>query len=448
MKKRAIIGLMVLTAILIGIVPSNGMHRAPPGASIVQITSPTNGATVSGTVTIELSKSADIYIDEVKVASGVSSYNWDTTAYADGSHVIQAQGSRGYDADQISVTVNNGGSTPEDNPPVVLIESPASGATVSDTVSIQVSVTDEDSLTADIYIDGSYVISANSYSWDTTAYADGVYSIYAEATDSASQTGSDEISVTVDNSGSGEEPPSGGDGIVNKYAVIVGISDYEAISDLSYCDEDANDMYAHFNSLGYEVEVYGDHTNSYTHYTGLATEANVKSAVANMINKADEDDIIVFITSGHGGAYTNGPPHSRYQYLCMWDTNSGEDGEDGIITDTEFQNMFASIVSRTFIFIDHCYAGGMNEVMNVANSHLIYMATTCTDNGYGYDYPSAENGAWTHYFLEVAWQQYYGGSATVSMEDVFAYAHSVYPYGGGDEPQQFDGNTGSYFYVV
>ncbi|MBN1329937.1 MAG: hypothetical protein JXA54_10735, partial [Candidatus Heimdallarchaeota archaeon] len=37
-----------------------------------------------------------------------------------------------------------------------------------------------------------------------------------------------------------------GDGVVNRYAVIVGISDYKAISDLSYCDEDANDW---FNQL-------------------------------------------------------------------------------------------------------------------------------------------------------------------------------------------------------
>ena len=42
-------------------------------------------------------------------------------------------------------------------------------------------VEDEDSLVADIYIDGTFVITSNSYNWDTTGYTDGAYDIYAEA---------------------------------------------------------------------------------------------------------------------------------------------------------------------------------------------------------------------------------------------------------------------------
>ncbi|MHA1303372.1 MAG: Ig-like domain-containing protein [Candidatus Heimdallarchaeaceae archaeon] len=448
MKKNRItlISAVLIVTFCLSIVPAVTNAAVPRVAPQItmKILSPNDGDVVSGVITIELSESGDVYIDGFLMATEVTSYTWDTTTVANGDHTIKAQGyGHPRNFDEITVTVNNGGGS--DNPPVVTITDPADGATVKGTVTITVSITDDidDNLVADIYIDGTFVISANSYSWDTTAYSDGAHTIYAETTDSGSNTGSDQVGVTVDNSGS-----SGGDGIVNKWAVIVGISDYKAISDLSYCDEDATDWYYQLNSLGYSIEVYGDgHTSDYPIYTGIATEANVKAAILNMISKADEDDIIAYISSGHGGADRVGPPSSRHQYLCMWDCASGEDGEDGYIYDTEFEQLFANIICKTFIFLDHCYSGGMDEVMNAANSHLIYMTTTCTDNGYGYDDSTHQNGAWTYYFLDYSWQTHFGGSASVSMEDIYAYAHAAYPYGAGDEPQEFDGDAGSLFYL-
>ncbi|MHA1221573.1 MAG: caspase family protein [Candidatus Heimdallarchaeota archaeon] len=226
-----------------------------------------------------------------------------------------------------------------------------------------------------------------------------------------------------------------GDGIVDKYAVIVGISDYKAISDLSYCDEDAT---------GYTCTVLGDNTNSYPQFDGLATEANVYAALAYYLALADDDDIVVFATSGHGGA-TRG--RVRNSFLCMWDCGAGEEGYDGYIFDYEMAPVFKDAVCNWFIFLDHCNAGGMNEVMGNANSANGYMAVTCTDRGYGYDYPPGLNGAWTYFFLEVAWQGHFDGSFTVSMEDIFDYAVSIYPYTRKDLPQEFDGNAAVSFYL-
>jgi hypothetical protein len=175
----------------------------------VTITDPANGATVSGTVSITVDSNDNpskvaIIIDGTTVAYGLT-YSWDTTAYADGSHTIEAS-ARG-NTDIITVTVDNGGTPPEDYPPSVTITNPAGGSTVSGAVTIMVTVSDEDTLTPDIYIDGSYVATSSAYEWDTTAYADGSHTIYAEATDSIGQTGSDEISVTVDNT---QDPPPQG----------------------------------------------------------------------------------------------------------------------------------------------------------------------------------------------------------------------------------------------
>jgi subtilisin len=160
------------------------------------ITNPSDGETVTGTVTITVSalRRPYIYIDGVEVAKGTS-YNWDTTGYSNGLHDIEAV-IRGA-SDLITVNVDNG---VVDDPPIVTIVSPSDGSTVSGTTTIMVSVTDEEVLIPDIYIDGVFIITASSYDWDTTTYSDGLHTIYAEATDSASQTGTDEISVTVDNS--------------------------------------------------------------------------------------------------------------------------------------------------------------------------------------------------------------------------------------------------------
>ena len=250
------------------------------------------------------------------------------------------------------------------------------------------------------------------------------------------------VTVTPESGGGG-----GGDGVVTKWAVIVGISDYEVISDLSYCDEDATDWYNHLSgTMNFDnIWVYGDtHSANYPKYDGLATEYNVKQALQNMVSQADADDIIAFISSGHGSGDGYGS-----SFLCMWDCNSGESGEDGKLYDTELAAILDDAVAdRIFVFLDHCYSGGFgDDLMGMPNSAHVYLTTTCTENGYGYDDPTHQNGAWTYYFLEYSWINHYGGDPNVSMEDVFSYAHANYPYGGGDEPQEFDGDTANPFYL-
>ena len=327
--------------------------------------------------------------------------------------------------------------------PTVSIDAPANGETVSGVVTILVSAKDKEdgNLIADIYIDGVFVIHANQYDWDTTAYADGSHTIEAIATDSKGKTGSDTISVTVANNSS-PPPPTG----VEHWAVIVGISDYKAINDLSYCDEDATDWYNYLNEIGYEhIVVLGDgHNNNYPKYDGLATEHNVKQALQNMVASADSDDVIAFISSGHGSGDGRGS-----SFLCMWDENAGENGEDGSLYDTELASILDNAVAANiFVFLDHCYSGGFgDDLMNMPNSDHVYLTTTCTQRGYGYDDSEHQNGMWTYYFLEYTLIGHFNGDVTIPMEDVFDYAFANYPKNhGGDAPQEFDGNT-ALFYI-
>jgi hypothetical protein len=238
-------------------------------------------------------------------------------------------------------------------------------------------------------------------------------------------------------------PPPDGD----LWAVIVGISDYKAISDLSYCDEDATDWYNYLTGLGYgasNIRVLGDgHTSDYPAYYAIATEYNYKACLQWLADNVDSGDIVNFLTSGHGSG--NGAGSS---YLCAWDCNSGESGEDGDFYDTEIDNYVQAIAAtgaKIHVFIDHCYSGGIGpELMAIAANDNMYCTTTCSDNGYGYDDPTHNNGMWTYWFLEAGLI----GQGFTTLEACFDWALANYPKGGGDTPEEYDGLTSSNFVLA
>ncbi|NHJ85944.1 MAG: hypothetical protein FK734_10815 [Asgard group archaeon] len=313
-------------------------------------------------------------------------------------------------------------------PRAIYILNPSDGETVSGTVTITLAAS------STLYIDDVYIgKKLTSYSWDTTAYDDGQHTIkikYKRTTET--------ITVTVDNGGSPPPPPPQGD----KFAVIAGISDYSRISDLSYCDEDATDWYNYLISIGYTSEniiVLGDtKTANYPKYDGLATEYNIKYWINWLINI--ECDEICFITSGHGGGDGNG-----LAFNCAWDCTVGQNGEDGYLYDYEFQTAFSgALANKVFVFMDHCYSGGMIPEFSAAIGNKLYMTTTCTEDGYGWDVGTYRNGAWTYYFLEYTLINHFGSDPNTAMEAAFDYASAVYPYGGGDTPQECDNYPGDF----
>lgn len=321
-----------------------------------------------------------------------------------------------------------------DSAPAVEITNPTNGATVEGIVHITVVASDDIGVVSvSITVNGETQIGTEYY-WDTTSLADGNYVISAEAVDTIDQVGTDSITVVIGDGSGGE-----GDGIVNKYAIIIGISDYEVINDLGYCDEDASDWYNYLNARGWQITLLGDGTSPYPRaIDGLATEYNIKQAVANVITTADEDDIIAYTSSGHGAAIKSGSGRTATykEIICAWDISSGEDGEDGYLYDYEFASMWAPAVSKTFIFLDHCNSGGMNELFDNFNSNLFYMVTTCTAEGYGYDVPAFYNGMWTYYYLELGLI----GQGFTALDTCFDWSHDAAVadgYDGKDEPMEF-----------
>ncbi|MBK5115254.1 MAG: carboxypeptidase regulatory-like domain-containing protein [Candidatus Heimdallarchaeota archaeon] len=218
-------------------------------------------------------------------------------------------------------------------------------------------------------------------------------------------------------------------------AIIVGISDYSSGTDLNYCDEDASDWYDQLDDLGYDCEIYGDgHPGNYPRYDGLATESNVRSAIQSLDTNVGSGDTVCFIFSGHGGTSW------FQQYLLMQDNSKYKETE----IEDDFEDFDSGV--DIFFFFDSCNSGGIiSSLDDMPNEDYIYVATTCTKDGYGYDSPTHSNGLWTYYFLEYSWIDNYSGSRSTSMETVFDYALSNYPLGGDDTPQEHDGSASSFY---
>ena len=425
-------------------------------APSVSITAPSNGATVSGTVTISFSasdangiSSRVIKVDGVTKSTS-SSYSWDTTAVSNGAHTIQCtatdpSGNTG--SDTHSVTVSN--SAPADDGGALTDGVGASGHmdsadgsdmywidVAANALSMRVLLT-QSSGDFDTFGRFNAYPTTSTYDWRgyTSGGEDNTVSNPQEGrhyimVDYYSGDADYTLTVTITYGGGG----SGSWGTGGKYAIIVGISDYASISDLSYCDEDATDWYNFLVGRGYECHVYGDgHTSNYPRYDGTAYESTVRAAVQELAGHAQAGDEVMFVTSGHGAGDGNGN-----SYLCMYDCS----GSAGCYTDDELAADMSGfgLDVNILVFIDHCYSGGMGpELMNL--SQKIYCTTTCTEDGYGYDEPTHQNGAWTYEFLE----KYWVGSPTSSAESIYDQASASYPHSGGDACMEFDGFPGSFY---
>jgi len=105
----------------------------------------------------------------------------------------------------------SGGGGGDTTPPTVSITAPANGATVSGTVSVTASASDNVGVTkVEFYLDGALkstdTTSLYSWSWDSTSVANGTHSLTAKAYDAANNAGtSSAVSVTVSNTATGTD---------------------------------------------------------------------------------------------------------------------------------------------------------------------------------------------------------------------------------------------------
>jgi Bacterial Ig domain len=172
-------------------------------AAAVTITSPGNGSSVSGMVSVTLTNGSgvswsNLYVDgKYQASTPPGFFYWQTSGVTNGTHTISATAydskgnNLGSSSSQVTVANTN----------AVTLTSPTNGATVSGTTTIQVA---KGSATkwVNLYINGEYESSTppTSFVWQTNAVTDGQYQISATAFDSnGNNIGSAQSTVTVAN---------------------------------------------------------------------------------------------------------------------------------------------------------------------------------------------------------------------------------------------------------
>ncbi|HEY2940895.1 MAG TPA: Ig-like domain-containing protein, partial [Vicinamibacteria bacterium] len=171
-------------------------HTAPT----VSITSPSAGATVSGTITVSASASDNVGVAGVQFqldganlgaedTTAPYSVTWNTATASIGAHTLRAvaRDAAGNTATSASVSVT----VPDTTAPTVSITSPSSGATVSGTITVSASASDNVGVAGvQFQLDGANLGAEDttapySVTWNTATASIGAHTLRAVARDAA-----------------------------------------------------------------------------------------------------------------------------------------------------------------------------------------------------------------------------------------------------------------------
>lgn len=186
-------------------------------APAVAISAPSGSTTVSGTVAVSATASDNVAVTKVEFyvngalqtadTAAPYTYSWNTENFSNGAYTLTA---KAYDAagnvgqsSAVSVSVNN--VVADTTTPAVTITSPAGGTTISGTVAVASSVSDNVAvIKVEFYVNGALqttdTAAPYTFSWNTSSFANGTYTLSAKAYDAAGNVGqSSAVSVSVNN---------------------------------------------------------------------------------------------------------------------------------------------------------------------------------------------------------------------------------------------------------
>ena len=173
---------------------------------------PTNGSTVSETVSVAVSASDNVGVASVSLSvDGVSlgsdtaspySFSWNTSGVLNGIHTLTAtanDAAGNVASTSVSVSVSNSADT---TPPDVGITSPGNGTAVSGNVSVMVSASDNAGTVTrvELYVDGKLKATSTTApfttKWNTRKESTGAHVLQCRAYDAAGNIGtSSQVSV-------------------------------------------------------------------------------------------------------------------------------------------------------------------------------------------------------------------------------------------------------------
>lgn len=238
----------------------------------------------------------------------------------------------------------------------------------------------------------------------------------------------------------------------NRYALVIGVQDYENINDLSYPDDDANEMAAMLTSEGWTVRS--------TLINGNATYANINADIAAL--STDSEATILVYYSGHGDLIGDTPYILPYD-VSITDTSLSTYTLTNAITPATLTAWLDEVPAKNrLLILDSCYSGGFSlsdgsvdtepadySAMNYTTSDkgLLFAALSkfgsmvstnlsmygekevltlaaCGSEEYSYDDSTHSNGAFTYYLLKAAASGDANADGYVTVSEAYDYSKS------------------------
>ncbi|HWR17313.1 MAG TPA: Ig-like domain-containing protein [Terriglobales bacterium] len=288
-------------------------NTVPPGPDTtkptVQIVAPGNGANVTGTIMVTALATDNIGVASVQfqvdgtnsgAAVTTSPYNFvlDTTKLPNGSHTIGAiakDASNNSGTTSISVNVANG-VVLDTTPPAIQITAPASGASLTGTVTISATASDNVAVGGvQFKVDGANVgseVTASPFqtSLNTASLTNGNHTISATARDTSNNTTSVNVSVTVSNTTTNDTTPptvqvtspSAGATLTGTTTLSAAASDNVAIAGVQF-DVDGTNIGSEVTTAPYQVSLNtGTITNASHTIRATARDTSNNTATANV----------------------------------------------------------------------------------------------------------------------------------------------------------------------
>jgi hypothetical protein len=293
-----------------------------------------------------------------------------------------------------------GENDPVNEKPLVFIEYPFDGSTVSSLVMISGSATDPDGdetiVKVEVSINGDdwNIVKGStkwSFDWRTYDLDDGLYSILVRAWDGTSYSDIEEITLNLDNP---EKVESGN----HKWAIFITAANFAEDNETKlgnggfYLAEEIAEYFIENkgystsniiilfddgwirtdNGYGSPIETLQERPHKYNITYGGATKQNVEASITYIVEQSNQhDDSEVFIwIYGHGcgdqdNSLTGGKILEKSE-IFLWD--------DTTITDKELGSLLSYLRSeKTCIIVDACFAGGFADktILNLPTFFLV-----------------------------------------------------------------------------
>lgn len=219
-----------------------------------------------------------------------------------------------------------------------------------------------------------------------------------------------------------------------RYALLVGVNDYTYFSDLTYCDDDINNLGRVLQRSGFDSRDSIVLRDGLTDRHLLPFRNNILTQFKNLLDSVQPNDLVLVAFSGHG-VHLNGK-----SYLCPSDANLDRAGETMIALDTLYEMLQASPASQKLLIVDACRndptpsgtrapssIGETNEFTRSLQQQQpprgTMLLNSCAPNQFSVEDPKFKSGVFMHYVIEgLRGQADADKDSKVSLFELYRYA--------------------------